>query len=179
MAEGDSSPMGGLGDLFSQLQAAQADLEAQAAAMDAAVVEGHAAGGAVVVRLTGALEALSVSIDPSVIDPGDPTLLEDILLAALRDALGQIVELRSALEGQVEPPFGGGMDLGAIVGNLGLEGMLGGVDVNSLMGNLNMGLDLSAFGGGYVLEEGEDEGDEDDDEPPEEENGAADSEPEV
>ena len=71
------------------------------------------------------------------------------------------------------------MDLGAIVGNLGLEGMLGGVDVNSLMGNLNMGLDLSAFGGGYVLEEGEDEGDEDDDEPPEEENGAADSEPEV
>ena len=86
---GASSSGGGLGDLFAKLQAAQADLEGQAAAIDAAVVEGRAAAGAVVVRLSGLLEAEAVHIDPAVIDPADPALLEDLVLAALRDALGQ------------------------------------------------------------------------------------------
>jgi DNA-binding YbaB/EbfC family protein len=186
MAEGDSSPTGGLGDLFSQLQAAQADLESQAAAMDAAVVEGHAAGGAVVVQLRGSLEAESVRIDPSIIDPADPTLLEDALLAALRDALGQVVELRSSFQSQVEPQFPSGMDLNAMVGNLGLEGILGGVDVNALMGNLGMGLDLSAFGGPNALgglgalDDEDDEDDEDEDgQTDEQDSGVIDDEPQV
>jgi DNA-binding YbaB/EbfC family protein len=169
MAEGDSSPTGGLGDLFSQLQAAQADLESQAAAIDATVVEGRAAGGAVVVRLTGSLQAESVRIDPSSIDPADPALLEDAVLAALRDALGRIVELRSSLQAQIEPPLGRETDFGALVGNLDLEGLLGGVDINALMRNLGMGLDPGEFGSGAalggqdVLDDYYDDDDEDDD----------------
>ena len=136
---------GGLGDLFSQLQAARADLEARAAEIDASVVEGSTAGGAVVIRLTGSLEAESVHIDSSIVDPADPALLEDAVLAALRDALGRITQLRSEIQPPVDPPFAGGVDLsdlGALVGNLDLEGLLGGVDLEGLMGNFGMGIDL-------------------------------------
>jgi hypothetical protein len=146
MADDEGAPFAGLDGLFAQLQAAQADLEARAAALDSAVVEGSAAGGAVVVRVSGALAAESVHIDPAIIDPADPALLEDALLAALRDALGRITQMRSTVDAQVASPFGPDMDLGSLVGSLDLGGILGGVDVNALMGNLGMGLDLGAFG---------------------------------
>jgi DNA-binding YbaB/EbfC family protein len=154
---------GDLGGLFSQLQAAQADLEARAAALDEAVVEGSAAGGAVVVRVSGALEAESVHVDPAIIDPKDPALLEDALLAALRDALGRIVQMRSSVEAQVALPFGQQADLGSLVGGLDLEGLLGGLDVNALMGNLGMGLSLGALGGQDMSDDYDDYGEDDDD----------------
>jgi DNA-binding YbaB/EbfC family protein len=161
MGEGESSPTGGFGDLFSQLQAAQAELEAQTEAIEAIVVEGSAAGGAVVVRLSGALEAESVHIDPSIIDPDDPALLEDAVLAALRDGLGRIVELKATLQEQAEQPFSSGMDLSSIMGNLDFGGLLGGVDVNSLMADLGMGVDLSALGGSFESQDDDHENDED------------------
>lgn len=147
MAEAESSPTGGLGDLFSRLQQARADLEAQEEAIEGATVEGHAAGGAVVIRLTGSLEAESVHIDPSIIDASDPALLEDAVLAALHDALDKIVELRSPLQGPAGPDAEEGVDLGGMVGDLDLGGILAGVDLEGLMGNLGMGMDLLALAG--------------------------------
>jgi DNA-binding YbaB/EbfC family protein len=77
------------------------------------VVEGRAGGGAVVVTVTGGLEFQDVTIDPDVIDPADVEMLEDLVLAALRDAMAQVNELnRDAL---------GSLGLGG-----GLEGLLGG-----------------------------------------------------
>ena len=157
MAEGGSTPTGGLGDLFSRLQEARADLEAQEEAIEATIVEGHAAGGAVVIRLTGSLEAESVHIDPSIVDPADPALLEDAVLAALHDALGRIIELRSSVQAPVDPAFAGGVDLGGFVGNLDLGGLLAGVDLEGLMGNLGMGMELSTLAGLGELGEGEDD----------------------
>ena len=157
MAEDDSSPDGGLGDLFSRLEEARADLEAQEQAIQAASVEGHAAGGAVVIRLTGSLEPESVHIDPSIIDPSDPALLEDAVLAALHDALGRIIELRSSVQAPVDPAFAGGVDLGGFVGNLDLGALLG-VDLEGLMGNLGIGMDLLGLAG---LDEEDDEDSED------------------
>ena len=164
MADDDVVGPGGLGDLFAQLQAVQADLEARAAALDAEIVEGSAAGGAVVVRLSGALEAESVHVDPAIIDPSDPGLLEDALLAALRDALGRIVQMRSSVEAQVASPFGNQPDLGGLVGSLDLEGLLGGVDVNALMGSFGLGLDVGALGDQYGSEDFDDDDFGDDDE---------------
>jgi len=158
--------LGGLGDLFSQLQAARADLEAQAEAIEATVVEGRAAGGAVVINVTGSLEAESVHIDPSIIDPADPALLEDAVLAALRDALGRITGLRSEIQAPADPPFAGGVDLGdlgALVGNLDLDGLLGGVDLEALVGNLGTGMDLGALGVFRALGDGERDDEDDDD----------------
>jgi hypothetical protein len=169
MTEGESSPSGGLGDLFARLEEARADLEAQAEAIEATSVEGHAAGGAVVIRLTGSLEAESVHIDPSLVDPSDPTLLEDAVLAALQDALDRIVDLRSSVQSPADPA--GGLDLGALAGNVDLGGLLG-FDIQGLMGNLGLG---AAFAELDALDESQD-GDEDDEDPID---GAADHEPEA
>ena len=157
MPEGDSSPIGGLGDLLSRLEEARADLEARAEAMEATVAEGHAAGGAVVIRLTGSLEVESVHIDPSVVDPADPTFLEDAVLAALQDALDRITELRTSVQAPADPGLAGGLDFGGLVNDLDLGGLLAGVDLQGLMGNLGTGLDLGAFAGLGALDEDEDD----------------------
>jgi nucleoid-associated protein EbfC len=106
---GPSTP--DLGALMSQvLQARDAVQSAQQNAAGQ-VVEGTAGGGLVRIRVTGGLDFQSVTIDPSVIDPADPELLEDLVLAAVRDA----AEQASGLQAQAL----GGFDLGSITGMLG------------------------------------------------------------
>ena len=105
-------------DLSGLLAQAQQMQQQRAAAQEeaaATVVEGVAGGGAVRIELTGGLEARSVTISPDALADGDIELLQDLVLAALRDALGQAVELQSG-----SMPDLGGMDLG------GLGGLLGG-----------------------------------------------------
>ena len=50
-------------------------------------VEASAGGGLVTVKATGAGEVSEVKIDPKAIDPDDPELLEDMVLAAVNEAL--------------------------------------------------------------------------------------------
>lgn len=49
-------------------------------------VEGTSGGGAVKVTMTGGGEFSAIAISPSAIDPDDPSLLEDLVLAAIHDA---------------------------------------------------------------------------------------------
>lgn len=79
--------MGNLGQLFERVQ--QQTLEAQAALAEQ-VVEGQAGGGVVKVTVTGDLDFRSVTIDPGAVDPGDIAMLEDLVLAAVRDAVGKV-----------------------------------------------------------------------------------------
>ncbi len=51
------------------------------------VVEASAGGGMVTVKATGAGEIQEIKIDPRAIDPDDPELLEDMVLAAVNEAL--------------------------------------------------------------------------------------------
>ncbi|MFA5565125.1 MAG: YbaB/EbfC family nucleoid-associated protein [Acidimicrobiia bacterium] len=106
-----------LGDLLAQAQQMQQQLMAAQAQAAAAVVEGSAGGGAVKISVNGHLEFRSVHIDPEVIDPEDPSMLEDLVLAALGDAMAQIGEMQ---QGAI-----GGLDLGALGDLGGLGGMLG------------------------------------------------------
>ena len=96
----EESPFGAVdfGSLLDQAQRLQEQLiEAQQEAA-AAVVEGRAGGGSVVVTMSGEGEPLTVHIDASVIDPEDADLLEDLVLAAMKDAVAQARELgRNAL----------------------------------------------------------------------------------
>ncbi|HSL59872.1 MAG TPA: YbaB/EbfC family nucleoid-associated protein [Acidimicrobiales bacterium] len=78
-----------LGGLLEQAQQMQAQLLAAQAEAAEAVVEGHAGGGAVRIEMTAGGEFRSVHIDPSAVDPDDPGLLEDLVLAALHDATAQ------------------------------------------------------------------------------------------
>jgi hypothetical protein len=101
-----------------------------------------------------------VHIDPSIIDPSDPALLEDAVLAALHDALGKIVELRSSVQMPADLAFGDRLDLGGPIGNLDLGGLLG-VDLEGLMGNLGIGMDLLGLAGLAGLGQEDDEDSED------------------
>jgi DNA-binding YbaB/EbfC family protein len=77
------------------------------------IAEASAGGGMVTVKANGAGELVGISIDPRAVDPDDPELLADMVLAAANEALraaAQAVETK--LRGQMP-------DLGA----LGLPGM--------------------------------------------------------
>lgn len=51
------------------------------------VVDGSAGGGVVKAQVTGKQELVSVTIDPSAVDPADVDMLQDLVVAAVNDAL--------------------------------------------------------------------------------------------
>jgi DNA-binding YbaB/EbfC family protein len=77
--------------MMQQAQAMQAKMQAE---LDALKVEGKAGGGMVRVTLSGAKEPLAVAIDPACLtgSPEDVETLQDLVLAALRDASRQVDE---------------------------------------------------------------------------------------
>ena len=100
-----------MNDLLKQAQKMQEQLmEAQAAAADQ-VIEGQAGGGVVKVTVTGGMEFQSVQIDPDAVDPDDVAMLEDLVLAAIHDAVARVNELSQQAMG--------GLDLGGLGGLLG------------------------------------------------------------
>lgn len=101
--------------LLEQAQQMAAQIGAQQAAAQQTEVEGAAGAGAVKIRMTGGGEFLSVRIAPSAVDPDDVEMLEDLILAALNDAVANAA-------GLMEAPDLGGLDLGG----MGLGGLLGG-----------------------------------------------------
>jgi DNA-binding YbaB/EbfC family protein len=112
--DGDLGGLGGLdmGALLEQAMGMQQQLmEAQAEAAEA-VVEGRSGGGTVKVEVTGGMVFQSITIDPEAVDPTDVELLQDLVLAALNDAMDGIARLQQASMG--------GLDLGAMGGMLGL-----------------------------------------------------------
>lgn len=91
-----SEPQFDLGGLLEQAQAMQQQLlDAQARAAET-VVEGQSGGGMVRVQMTGAMEVQSVTIDPQVVDPDDVAMLEDLVLAAVHDAVARVQEAAQA-----------------------------------------------------------------------------------
>jgi nucleoid-associated protein EbfC len=100
-----------MGDLLKQAQKMQEQLmEAQAAAAEQ-VVEGQSGGGVVKVTVTGGMEFQSVSIDPDAVDPEDVAMLEDLVLAAIHDAVAKANQLTQQAMGD--------LDLGGLGGLLG------------------------------------------------------------
>jgi nucleoid-associated protein EbfC len=91
-------------DVNELLQQAMAMQErVQSAQADAAKrsVEGSAGGGAVKIVFTGGGEPVSVSIAPGAVDPEDVGMLEDLVLAALRDAVTKAQALQSSALGDL------------------------------------------------------------------------------
>ena len=106
-----------MSSLLAQAQQMAEQITAQQSAAQDVEVEGQAGGGAVKIRMTGGGEFLSVRIAPSAVDPDDVEMLEDLVLAALNDAVANVGEL-------VQGPDLGGLDLGS----MGFGGLLGGGD---------------------------------------------------
>jgi DNA-binding YbaB/EbfC family protein len=73
-------------------------------------VDGSAGGGVVTAVVTGKQELVSVTIDPSAVDPADVEMLQDLIVAAVNDALRAARELGEA-------------KMAAVTGGLKLPGM--------------------------------------------------------
>ena len=99
--------------LMKQAQKMQQQLVEAQQALAETTVTGTAGGGLVTATVTGASEIISVKIDPKAVDPDDVESLEDLVVAAIRDATSNAQDLQSEKMG----PLTGGM------GGLGLPGM--------------------------------------------------------
>ncbi len=75
--------------LMKQAQQMQEKLQREVSTL---VVEGSAGGGMVEVVMNGHRRIQSLKIDPEVIDPEDPSMLEDLVLTAVNEASNKIEE---------------------------------------------------------------------------------------
>ena len=99
-----------LNKMMKQVQQLQNEmLEAQEKLKDE-IVEASAGGGMVKVKMTGDLELRELRIDPEAIDPEDAELLEEMITAAVNEALRSAQELAQS-------------KLGGAAGGLGLPGV--------------------------------------------------------
>lgn len=92
---------------FKQLQQKIAKIQEQ---LGNETVEATAGGGVVTVTMTGHQKVVGVKISPEVIDPSDPSMLEDLVTAAFNDAVDKCQELISKR-------------MGAVTGGLGMPGL--------------------------------------------------------
>jgi nucleoid-associated protein EbfC len=99
--------------LMKQAQKMQQELLAAQEELARAEVTGSAGGGLVTATVNGSGELQSLVIDPSVVDPEDVETLQDLVVAAIRDASRAAQELATEKMG----PVTGGL------GGLGLPGM--------------------------------------------------------
>ena len=97
-------------DLMRKAQKMQEDLAAKQAELEEREYDVAAGGGVINVRINGKKEILSVKIDPEVVDPDDVETLEDLITAAVNEAI-KTVEAVSAEEMQ------------KITGSMGIPGM--------------------------------------------------------
>jgi DNA-binding YbaB/EbfC family protein len=84
---------GGMGDLVRQAQKMQQRMAEVQQGLKERIVEGTAGGNMVRVFVNGQQEIVGVKIDPQVIDPKDPAMLEDLILAAARQGLKKSREM--------------------------------------------------------------------------------------
>jgi len=82
--------MKNIGDLMKQAQALQSRFQEAQERVTAIEAEGQSGGGMVRVTINGKGMAKAVRIDPSLIDPKDAGMLEDLILAAMNDARAKV-----------------------------------------------------------------------------------------
>lgn len=91
--------------MIQQMQNRMAKIQQE---LETTVVEGSSGGGVVTARVTGSREFSGIRIDPSVVDPEDVEMLEDLITAAIQDAMTRAAELSNeklgALTGGIKIP---------------------------------------------------------------------------
>jgi len=95
--------------MLEQVQQMQAQMQKAQEELKNETVEASAGGGMVTVTATGGGEIKSIKIDPKAIDPNDPEMLEDMVVAAVNEALRSAQGL---IESKLGPALGGLQGLG-------------------------------------------------------------------
>ena len=78
---------GNMGNMMKQAQKLQADMERLQKELGSQSVEGTAGGGMVKAVVTGKQEVVSIEIEKEVVDPEDVEMLQDLVTAAVNEAL--------------------------------------------------------------------------------------------
>lgn len=97
--------------MLKQLQQAQSQMMKAQEELAGKSVEGSAGGGMVKVTANGRHEILAIKIDPTVVDPDDVEMLEDLVTAAVNDAQSRAEEVIRT-------------EMGKLTGGLSLPGMM-------------------------------------------------------
>jgi len=92
---------GNMQKMLKQVQKIQAEMARIQEELAGKTVETTAGGGAVRAVANGQLELVEIKVDPAAIDPEDPELLEDLLLAAVNEALRKAREMVAEEMGKV------------------------------------------------------------------------------
>ena len=94
----------GMANLQRMAQQMQQEMARVQSELEAAQVDGSAGGGVVKATVTGKGELVSLTVDPSAVDPADVEMLQDLVVAAVNDALRRSRELA---EGKMAAVTGG------------------------------------------------------------------------
>jgi DNA-binding YbaB/EbfC family protein len=95
--------------MLQQVQQMQTEMVKAQEELASETVEASAGGGMVTVKATGALEIVEIKISPDAIDPDDPEILADMILAAVNEA---IRSAQSLAESKIGSAMGGLQGLG-------------------------------------------------------------------
>ena len=108
MAKGGFPGMGGnMSNMMKQVQKMQREMAKLQEEIEQRTVEASAGGGAVNVVASGKKEILSITIKPEVVDPDDVEMLQDLVIAAVNEALRKADEMISKEMGRIT----GGLNL--------------------------------------------------------------------
>ncbi len=100
-----------MANLMKQAQKMQADMARVQEELKDERVEVSVGGGVVKVAMTGELALESVSFDPAAVDPDDVEMLQDLVIAAVNEAIRQAQDVASR-------------KMAAVTGGLGLPGLM-------------------------------------------------------
>ncbi|NEK59094.1 YbaB/EbfC family nucleoid-associated protein [Geodermatophilus sabuli] len=100
-----------MSQLLKQAQQMQQQLAAAQEQLAAEEVTGSAGGGLVTATMSGQGELTAVTISPEAVDPADLETLQDLVVAAVRDASRQANELTASRMGPLAGGLGGGLGL--------------------------------------------------------------------
>ncbi|NLI60732.1 MAG: YbaB/EbfC family nucleoid-associated protein [Clostridiales bacterium] len=110
MARGGFPGMGNMNNLMRQAKKMKEQMLKIQEELEQKTVEASAGGGVVTVIANGKKEIMEINIDPSVIDPDDVEMLQDLIMAAANEALRQAEEMMQS-------------EMGKLTGGMGLPGM--------------------------------------------------------
>lgn len=97
----------GMKDLMKQAKKMQQDLQKAQEEAENMIMEATSGGGMVKVKVNGKNQILSIKIDPEVVDPEDIDMLEDLVVAAVNEAIQKV----SAETEQKMSKYTGGMNI--------------------------------------------------------------------
>ncbi len=93
--------------LMRQAQKMQEDMQTKQAELEEREYDVSAGGGVVNIKINGRKEILSISLEPEIIDPDDKETLEDILVAAVNEAIKRVEDTNNAEMSKITGALGG------------------------------------------------------------------------